>query len=338
MSEEERSRRRTSLGRGLDALFGEDESYATLDKVRQSRLVRIEFLSPNPYQPRRQFDEAALAGLVDSIRQQGILQPILVRTVPGSDSHYQIIAGERRWRAAQQALLHEVPVVVRDISDVEALQIALIENVQRQDLGPLEEAEGYRRLMAEFGHTQEDLGRLVGKSRSHIANTLRLLDLPGEVQALLQSGQLTAGHARALLGCPDPVAAARRVVEEGLNVRQTEALAREQSQTPHRPRRTTAASLDGTLNGTPGNGSAGDGEPGHPAPTAWAATPAAPVLAAASGKDADTVALEREVSTLLGLRVSINPGRGQGGNLTIHYGSLEQLDHVLQRLSATTRG
>lgn len=315
MSENGLSRRRANLGRGLDALFGEEDAYADLNKVRQSRLVPIEFLSPNPYQPRRQFDEASLAGLVDSIRQQGILQPILVRRLPGSEDHFQIIAGERRWRAAQQALLHEVPVVIRDLTDQDALQIALIENVQRQDLSPLEEAEGYRRLIREFEHTQEDLGRLIGKSRSHIANTLRLLDLPEEVQAMVQAGALTAGHARALLSCPDPVAAARRVVDEGLNVRQTEALAREHTQAAPRARREAPAG--------PGNGAAPGAEAAAPPP------PPAPA------KDPDTVALEHEMSGLLGLRVSISPGRGQGGSLTIHYASLEQLDHVLQRLSAT---
>jgi ParB family chromosome partitioning protein len=296
------SRRRASLGRGLEALFGEEEEYGTLSKVRQSRLVGIEFLSPNPYQPRRRFDDDSFRSLVQSIREQGVLQPILVRQLAGSEGRYQIVAGERRWRAAQQAQLHEVPVVVRDLDDREALQIAIVENVQRQDLTALEEAGGYKRLMDEFHHTQEDIARAVGKSRSHIANTLRLLDLPDEVQAMVQQGELTAGHARALLGCPNPEAAARRVVEEGLNVRQAEALAR-------------------TLAG-------GDGEPRRGGGRRGAAGPPA-----AAAKDPDTLALEEQLSELLGLKVAIASGKGEAGTLSIHYERLEQLDDVLQRLS-----
>ena len=296
----EGERRRANLGRGLDALFG-DAGDDDLDRVRQARVVPIELLSPNPYQPRRRFDEEEMERLVDSVREQGVLQPILVRPVAGDEGAYQIIAGERRWRAAQRARLHEVPVVVREFTDVEALQIALVENVQRQDLTPMEEAEGYRRLVQEFSYTQEDLGRVVGKSRSHIANTLRLLELPDEVRDLVQGGQMTAGHARALLTLPDPVTAARTVIDRGLNVRQTEALAR--GETPVKEAAERPAGRSRTR-----------------------AEPAAP-------KDADTLALEQEISAQLGLKVSITVTDDQSGTVAIRYGSLEQLDDLLRRLS-----
>jgi ParB family chromosome partitioning protein len=305
VSQENAGRRRASLGRGLEALFGEDDDYGELSRVRQSRLVGIEFLTPNPYQPRKRFDDEAFDNLVDSIREQGVLQPILVRQLAGSEGHYQIIAGERRWRAAQQAQLHEVPVVVRDLTDREALQIAIVENVQRQDLTALEEANGYRRLIDEFHHTQEDIARAVGKSRSHIANTLRLLDLPDEVQGLLQQGQLSAGHARALIGCPDPVAAARKVVDDGMTVRQTESLARELTESD--------GEGQGRRGGRRGGRGGGAGAPAE--------------------KDPDTLALEEQMSDLLGLKVTISTGRGEAGTLAIHYDRLEQLDDVLQRLS-----
>ena len=295
-------RRRANLGRGLDALFG-DAGDDDLDRVRQARVVPIELLSPNPYQPRRRFDEDEMERLVDSVREQGVLQPILVRPVAGDEGAYQIIAGERRWRAAQRARLHEVPVVVREFTDVEALQIALVENIQRQDLTPMEEADGYRRLLQEFSYTQEDLGRVVGKSRSHIANTLRLLDLPDEVRDLVQDGQMTAGHARALLTLPDPVAAARTVIDRGLNVRQTEALARGETPTKDAGER-------------PAGRSRARAEPSAP-------------------KDADTLALEQEISGQLGLKVSITVTDDQSGTVAIRYGSLEQLDDLLRRLSGS---
>lgn len=219
--------RRTSLGRGLSALFGEaTEEEAGVEMSRAPKPVPVEFVHPGRYQPRRRFDEETLSGLVDSIREKGILQPLLVRRDPESSNEYEIIAGERRWRAAQLAGLHDVPVIVRELSDSDALEIALIENIQRQDLTPLEEAEGFRRLMEEFNHTQEDLGRIVGKSRSHIANMMRLLSLPDDVKDMVQNGELTAGHARALLTADDPVGLARKVIDLGLNVRQTEELAR----------------------------------------------------------------------------------------------------------------
>ncbi len=290
--------RRASLGRGLSALFGEAaEDYSALDKVRQSKQVPIEFIHPGKYQPRRTFDDEALQGLVESIRDKGILQPLLVRRDSETTNSYELIAGERRWRAAQIAGLHEVPVVIRELSDREALEIALIENIQRQDLTPLEEAEGYKRLMEEFEHTQEDLARSVGKSRSHVANMMRLLALPDPVKGMVQEGALSAGHARALLTSSDPVSVAREVVKRGLNVRQTEDLMRGSA-----PVKTKKA----------GGGRGG------------AATD--PTL-----KDVDLVNLEEEISARIGLKVAITP-QGKGGSITIHYQTLDQLDDVLRRL------
>ncbi len=217
--------KRKPLGRGLSALLGETPAMPAEAPAASGapRSMPIEVLRPGRFQPRRRFDDDAMQSLVESIREKGILQPILVR--PHGEEGWEIIAGERRWRAAQAAGLHAVPVIIQDLDDRAALEIALVENVQRQDLTALEEAEGYQRLIDEFAHRQEDLARSVGKSRSHIANTLRLLQLPVEVRRLLQDGALTAGHARALLGAADPLELARRVVALGLNVRQTEKLA-----------------------------------------------------------------------------------------------------------------
>ena len=225
----EQNKRRSSLGRGLNALFGETapEDFEPLKKGEHPRHLPIEFVTPGRFQPRRKFDQEAIQSLVDSVRERGILQPLLVRQHPDDGAIFEIIAGERRWRAAQLAGLHQVPVVIRELSDREALEIALIENIQRQDLTALEEAEGYKRLMDEFGHTQEVLAKALGKSRSHIANMLRLLTLPLQVKQMVQDGSLTAGHARALLSVEDPVATAQQVIEKGLNVRQVEQLARE---------------------------------------------------------------------------------------------------------------
>ncbi|MGK9233034.1 ParB/RepB/Spo0J family partition protein [Inquilinus limosus] len=292
-------RRRPSLGRGLDALFGEAEeadiaAASAPGEPRAPRSLPIEFLSPGPFQPRRKFDEAELDRLVESIRTQGVLQPLLVRPVEGKPDRYHIIAGERRWRAAQKAKLHEVPVVVRPMSDREALQIAIIENVQRQDLTALEEAEGYQRLLDEFGLTQEEVAQAVGKSRSHIANTLRLLDLPDTVLAQLQEGLLTAGHARALLGCPDPEAAARTVIAKGLNVRQTEQLARDAREQP------------------------------SPAPSR-------PAM-----RDPNIVALERDIETRLGYRVKIDTqNNNTSGTIHIQWSNLDQFAALLKRLQGT---
>lgn len=284
--------RKKGLGRGLSALLGDDQSpteVPELDKVRSFKTVPVEFLHPGRYQPRHAVDPESLADLAESIRTKGILQPILVRRDPDEANSFEIIAGERRWQAAQMAQLHEVPVVVRDLSDQEALEIALVENLQRQDLSALEEAEGYRRLMDEFSHTQEMLAQAVGKSRSHVANMMRLLNLPGTIKEFLARGELSAGHARALLNAPEPEVLARHVVERGLNVRQTEKLAQQKPKATQ-PRKTRAE------------------------------------------RDPDTDALERDVSNMLGLKVEIRY-RGRGGELVLHYGSLEQLDDLLSRLS-----
>jgi ParB family transcriptional regulator, chromosome partitioning protein len=216
---------RPRLGRGLAALIGDvGEEFAVVDRGRSPRRLPLAFLRPNPRNPRRAFTEADLGELAESIKSKGIIQPIVVRPATGRDA-YEIVAGERRWRAAQLAGLHEAPVIVVEASDQEALEIALVENVQRADLNPLEEAQAYERLIGEFGYSQSDLGVTVGKSRSHVANTLRLLKLPERVKALVQEGRLSAGHARALLAVPDPNEVAERILADDLTVRDVEALA-----------------------------------------------------------------------------------------------------------------
>lgn len=289
--------RRAHLGRGLDALFGEEteESYAALDKVRQSRTVPIGRLRANPNQPRRLFDPQALDELVASVEVQGVLTPLLVRPIQGEDGNFEIVAGERRWRAAQRAKLHEVPVVVRDLDERQVLEIGLIENVQREDLSPIEEAQAYGRLIDEFSFTQEALAKTIGKSRSHVANTLRLMDLPGPVRAMIESGSLSAGHGRALLAAADPLALARQVAEKSLSVRETERLAKKSSDETKRKDE--------------------------------------PVSLAGADRDADSVALERELAVLLGMKVKLTPKTLQAGTLSIEYSSLEQLDDLLRRLS-----
>ena len=277
--------RKRGLGMGLSALLGDAGDLVGPEGVR---IVPIEFLRPSALQPRRYFGEDELAALTESIRARCVMQPLLVRRVPDADEQYEIVAGERRWRAAQIAGCHELPVVVYALSDREALELALLENVQRQDLTPLEEADGYRRLIDEFGHTQEELGQTLGKSRSHIANLIRLLGLPAPLRAMLDGGQLSAGHARALLGARDPAPLARQVIARGLNVRQTEALVRHERQTI---------------------------KPGSPKP-----------------RDANTMAVERDLSGRLGLRVRLQP-RGSGGTLSIAYRSLDQLDELIRRLT-----
>lgn len=294
------SQHRTNLGRGLAALFGEEgEDYAALDKLRATKDVPIEQLHPNPWQPRRSFDEAAAQELAESVKANGVLQPILVRRHPQRSGEFEIVAGERRWRAAQLARLHEVPVVIRDLSDGQSLEMALVENVQRQDLEALEEAEAYQRLIEEFSHSQEDVARVVGKSRSHVANTLRLLTLPEPVKAMLAEHRISAGHARAVLGARNPEAVARKVVAQGLNVRQTERLAKAR----RAPESTGKASPDF------GSAARGTGQ----------------------AKDPDTKTLERDLSARLGLKVTIDI-HGQGGCLSVHYETLEQLDDLLHRL------
>jgi ParB family chromosome partitioning protein len=288
-------KKRSQLGRGLAALLGEDSGdYAELDKLRVSRVVPIEFVHPGAFQPRHRADDEHIQSLAQSIRDRGILQPILVRRHPEHANAFEIVAGERRWRAAQQAQLHEIPVVVKDFSDRDVLEIALVENLQRQDLSPLEEAEGYSRLLKEFDQTQTNLARAVGKSRSYVANMVRLLALPDSVKELVDGGALTAGHARALLNAENPDTLARQVVRQGLNVRQTEKLAQSKG-VRTRARRHVAE------------------------------------------KDADTLSLERDLTNLLGLKVEIK-FRGGGGALIIHYGSLDQLDDILHRLSHEPHG
>src|SRR5438105_11080062 len=233
---------RSRLGRGLASLIGDVGGEAAHnDRPRAQRKVPIEFLKPNPRNPRRAFSDTELGELADSIRQRGVIQPILVRPVKGAHDRYEIIAGERRWRASQAAGLHEVPIVPVDASDSDALELAIIENVQREDLNAMEEAQGYHALADEFKRSQEDIAKIVGKSRSHVANTMRLTKLPAEVQAYIAAGQLSAGHARALIGVPDPVAAAKRIVEQGLNVRQTEALAHEEGVPERKPQKARSA-------------------------------------------------------------------------------------------------
>ncbi len=294
MSTEKGEGKKRKLGKGLSALLGDDEEdYAELDRVRLTKTVPIEFVHPGKFQPRRLFDKAEISGLVDSIKKQGILQPILVRRHPDKPMAYEIIAGERRWRAAQKAELHEIAIIIKDLSDGEALEIALVENLQRQDLNPLEEAEGYQRLINEFSNTQEDLAKTVGKSRSHVANMLRLLGLPDSVKSLVDKGALSAGHARALAGAEKSETLAKQVVKKGLNVRQTEALVQTESKRT-RPKKGKAEKID---------------------------------------KDSDTLALEREMTELLGLAVSITYREGKGGRLVVYYQGLEQLEDILERLS-----
>lgn len=281
------------LGRGLAALMGDEEPMSGGDgSPLPQRTLAIHLLQPGRYQPRKRFDEAGMEALVSSVRIQGVLQPLLVRQLEGEGERYEIIAGERRWRAAQRAQLHDVPVVIREMSDRDALEIALVENLQREDLTALEEAEAYRRLVDEFGHTQEELARAVGKSRSHIANTLRLLTLPEPVQEMVQTGRLTAGHARALVGSDDAVDLAKLIADKGLTVRDAERLA-SQAKPPR------AAAKLATLPG--------------------------------QARDPDIVALEQDLAALLGLRVVIQ-GHGRGGSLTIQYDTLDQLDAVIERL------
>jgi ParB family chromosome partitioning protein len=287
--------KRKSLGRGLSALLGDDLPEESPAATSQSvgRTLPVEYLQTGEFQPRRHFDPEALQALVQSVRERGVLEPILVRRLDDPQDRYEIIAGERRWRAAQTAGLHDVPVIVKDLADQEALEIALIENLQREDLTAIEEAEGYRRLMDQFARTQEDLGREIGKSRSHVANMMRLLALPEDVREKVQAGQLSSGHARALLGAKNPSSAALVVVKKALNVRQTEAMIRRErdgGQTVG-ARRTVDAD-----------------------------------------KDPNTLALERDLGNLLGLKVEIDE-QGESGTLKLHYQSLEQLDDILQRIS-----
>jgi ParB family chromosome partitioning protein len=308
------------LGRGLSALLGDADPSTpraepaapaaeaaaasgepalravpseALDNVR---LLPIEHLRRNPDQPRKRFDDKDLQELTDSIRQKGLIQPILVRPIHGTPNAYQIVAGERRWRASQRAELKEVPVVVRDLNDQEVLEISIIENVQRADLNAIEEARGYKALMEQFGHTQEDIAKVIGKSRSHVANTLRLLALPPRVRDMVYEGKLSAGHARAIASAPDPEALADRIIEAGLTVREAEALARQAHE--------DAGTEAGSRGGRP------------------------------SMKDSNVLALEAEVTATLGLEVDIRHKADGGGEVRIRYSQLSQLEDVCRRLKA----
>ena len=294
------SERQRGLGRGLSALLGEtvaEQPVAVSGEGAPAgvRILPIELLSANPDQPRKQFTPADLEELTVSIRDRGVLQPILVRAWPGETDRWQIIAGERRWRAAQAARLTHVPVIERQMDDVEVLEVAIIENVQRADLNPMEEANAYAQLMERFGRTQDAVAGVVGKSRSHVANTLRLLQLPGPVREHVMAGRLSAGHARALITATDPVALAEEVLAKGLNVRQTEILARQATEgdRPVRPSQ---------RGGTP-----------------------------RSEASADIEALQQDLADALGMKVEL-ADRGGKGELTLRYASLEQLDELCRRL------
>ncbi|MCW9043165.1 MAG: ParB/RepB/Spo0J family partition protein [Pseudopelagicola sp.] len=294
----ERKAKNRGLGRGLSALMAdvnEDQAAPQTGEVRRAdMMVPIEKIKPNPDQPRRDFTQTQLEELASSIKEKGVIQPLIVRELASGD--FEIVAGERRWRASQMAKLHELPVVVRDYDDTEVLEIAIIENIQRADLNPVEEAAGYRALMDRFGHTQERLSEALGKSRSHIANLMRLLQLPEDVQKMLKVGDLSAGHARALITSDDPSALARKVIKGGLSVRQTEALAKSS---------------------------------GNKAETSKPAKPKAQ-------KDADTVALEGDLSANLGMKVKIDhKAGGESGKISIDYASLDELDELCRVLSAT---
>lgn len=292
------------LGRGLNALFEDDEGvYPQVDpegeiQGRKRDMVGIDQLEAGPGQPRTVFDSKALDELASSIKRHGVLQPLLVRENKDNSGNYEIIAGERRWRAAQRAQLHEVPVIVLTMTDLEAFEVALIENLQREDLDPIDEAMGYQRLMDLHDYTQEKLAEGLGKSRSHIANMMRLLQLPKSVQNLLSEGKISSGHARALVTAENAESLAKEVVAKGLSVRETEKLAAEAAG------RKAAPSAKGKKT---------EEEPYH--------------------KDVDTLALERELSNVIGMRVSIDSRDGKAGKLSIGFKSLDQLDEVIQRLT-----
>lgn len=287
---------RRGLGRGLSALMA-DVHLAGPEQMaapRKAELhVPVEKLEPNPQQPRMDFKQDELESLADSIRQKGVIQPLIVRRKPGRDA-YEIVAGERRWRAAQLAQLHEVPVIVRDLDDTEVLEVAIIENIQRADLNAIEEALGFRQLMTRFGHTQEKLAEALSKSRSHVANLLRLLTLPQDVQEMVREGKLSVGHARALIGSPKASELAAQIVAKGLSVREVERLMKAQDR----------------------------------------AKPSAPKAPKGTEKDADTRALEGDLSANLKMPVRIeHSSGGESGELVIRYGSLDDLDRLCRILS-----
>ena len=289
--------RKRGLGRGLSALMADvADSEAVVAQGPQSaeQLIPIEQIAPNPEQPRKRFEKDDLADLAASIKEKGVIQPLIVRR--SGEQRFEIVAGERRWRAAQIAQLHALPVIVREFTDVEVLEVAIIENIQRADLNAIEEAAGYRQLMEKFGHTQEKLAEALGKSRSHIANLMRLLNLPESVVELVRIGDLSAGHARALIPAEDPVALANQIIKGGLSVRATEALVK----------KSAASSND------------------KPKPR----------LSAADEKDADTIALEGDLSATLGMKVVLDHKSGQeAGRMTVQYKSLDELDALCRMLS-----
>lgn len=300
----DKGRKSRALGRGLSALMADmtpppaapqGQGAAATDQVRR---VPVEQVVPNPAQPRRAFGEDALEDLARSIAEKGVLQPLIVRPHPATPGSYEIIAGERRWRAAQRAQVHELPVIVRDYTDQEVLEAAIVENIQRADLNPIEEAAGYRQLIDRFGHTQEQIATALGKSRSHVANLLRLLTLPSGVLSLVQAGSLTAGHARALITLPDPEKLARRAVEEGLTVRDLERLSKDSPDRPAKPAKSG----------------------GRPA------------------ADADTRALEADLSASLGLSVGISHKTDGTGQVVIRYQTLEDLDRICALIGAASEG
>jgi len=281
------------LGRGLASLIGDNVpvNARVLPGHGEQRMVPIDRLKPSPYNPRKNFNEAELEELATSIRERGLVQPLVVRPLGTSGLEYEIVAGERRWRAAQRASLHLIPVIVRPLSDQEALEIAIIENVQRADLNAIEEATGYRDLIDRFGYKQEELAEIIGKSRSHLANTMRLLKLPESVQKLVRSGELSAGHARALVGREDAETVAKEIIKQGLNVRDVEALFQSKR------------------------------------PSSSGGSSAVPTLA----KDADLRAVEREMSDALGLTVVVIPGANNTGEILIRYKTLDQFESVRKR-------
>lgn len=298
-----RAKRPGGLGRGLSALLGDIQADTPLPTSSQPgegaareglATLPVADIRPHPDQPRRHFDEAALAELAESITARGVVQPILVRPDPGGRG-WQLVAGERRWRATQRAGLHHIPAIIRDLDDTETFTVALIENIQRQDLTAIEEADAYVRLRDQLGHSQDMIAQMTGKSRSHIANILRLLDLPESVRAMVASGQLGMGHARALIGMEDAEALAKKIVAQGMSVRKVEALVRAARRGANRP--------------------------------ANASRPAA------NGRDADIAALETHLADLVGIKVRITHNADHRGSLILEYGSLEQLDMLCQRLS-----
>ena len=292
----EKTVKNRGLGRGLSALMSDVTAEGDhLERPRRPDLrLPVERLHPNPNQPRRAFPEDALAELAASIREKGVIQPLIVRAHPTLTSNFEIVAGERRWRAAQMAQLHDLPVIVRSYTDIEVLEVAIIENVQRADLNAIDEAAGYRQLVDRFGHTQDQLATSLGKSRSHIANQMRLLTLPPDVQAYVIDGKLTAGHARALVGHPNAAELARKIILGKLSVRETEKLVK-----------------------------------AGPQPTFRSTAPKA-----GAAKDADTLQIESELAAALGMSVSIDHAPGEeGGRLTLRYRSLAQLDDLLRALA-----